>query len=140
MKVGIQADGGPSIGFGHLVRTGAVASECLRRGDTVVYLTTTPEAVSTTLPDPITVVPLESVNDSTEVVQLIEDYAIDSLFLDLFEADTPYQRTLSRSDSRIVVRHNYLNHTVCCDVLVYGELHAPTLEYDWVESKPVIMK
>jgi len=136
MKIGIRADGGPSMGFGHLVRTGAIASECLRRGDAVVYLTTTPDAVSTTLPNSITVNSLNSVDDPIEVVQALDKCAIDTLFVDLFEADTAYQRKLSQSDSKIVVRHNYLNHTVCCDTLVYGDIHAPTLDYEWIGVKP----
>ncbi|WP_340101723.1 UDP-2,4-diacetamido-2,4,6-trideoxy-beta-L-altropyranose hydrolase [Salinibaculum salinum] len=136
MKVGIRADGGPSMGFGHLIRTGAVAAECLRRGDTVVYLTTTPDAVTTTLPDSITVETLDTVDNSMEVAQALEEHTIDTVFIDLFEADTAYQRTLAQSDSKIVVRENYLNHTVCCDTLVYGDLHAPTLDYEWVGTKP----
>ncbi|WP_254761515.1 UDP-2,4-diacetamido-2,4,6-trideoxy-beta-L-altropyranose hydrolase [Natrinema marinum] len=136
MRVGIRADGGPSIGFGHLVRTGAIAAECLRRGDTVVYFTTTPDSVSTTLPDPITMETLDTADDPTEVVQALNECTIDTLFVDLFEADTKYQRTLSQSDSRIVVRHNYMNHTVCCDALVYGDLHAPALDYEWIGTKP----
>ena len=136
MKIGIRADGGPSMGYGHLIRTGAVAAECLRRGDTVVYLTTTPDAVTTTLPDSITVETLDTVDDSTEVAQAFEEHAIDTVFIDLFEADIAYQRTLAQSESKIVVRHNYLNHTVCCDTLIYGDLHAPTLDYEWIGTKP----
>jgi spore coat polysaccharide biosynthesis predicted glycosyltransferase SpsG len=29
-----------------------------------------------------------------------------------------------------------LNHTVCCDTVVYGDLHAPTLDYKWVGTEP----
>lgn len=136
MRVGIRADGGPDIGFGHLIRTGTIAAECLREGDTVIYFTTTPEAVSTKLPNPIRVETLEAADDPMEVLQALDEFAIDILFLDLFEADTTYQRKLSKSNSKIVVRHNYLNYTVCCDVLVYGDLHAPSLHYDWINTKP----
>lgn len=136
MRVGIRADGGPSIGFGHLVRTGALASECLRQGDTVIYFTTTPKAVSIKLPDSIAVKTLESTDSSAEMRQALDEYSIDTLFLDLFEADTEYQSTLSQSDSKLVVRHNYQNFTVCCDVLVYGDLHAPSIDYEWVGTKP----
>ena len=136
MRVGIRADGGQSVGFGHLIRTGAMASECLNQGDTVVYLTTTPNAVLTALPDTISVESLDTVDDPTEVVQTLDEYAIDTLFIDLFEADTEYQRSLSQTGAKIVVRHNYINRTVCCDSLVYGDLHASTLEYEWIETKP----
>lgn len=136
MKVGIRADGGPAIGFGHLVRTSAIAAECLRQGDTVIYFTTTPDAVSTTLLDSIRIETLEAVDDPMEISQALDEYAIDALFLDLFEADTAYQRTLSQNDLRIVVRHNYQNYTVCCDVLVYGDLHAPSLDCEWIKTKP----
>lgn len=136
MKVGIRADGGPSMGFGHLIRTGAVATECLRQGDTVVYLTTTPDAVSAILPNPVIVESLDTVDDAAEVTQAVEDHGLDTVFIDLFEADTEYQQTLSQNDSKIVVRHNYLNHTVCCDTLVYGDLHAPSVDYEWTGRKP----
>lgn len=136
MRVGIRADGGPSIGFGHLIRTSAVAAECIRRGDSVLYFTTTPEAVSTILPEYIEVITLDTTNDPTEVLRFLDECAIDTLFLDLFEADTAYQQVLSESDSRLVVRHNYQNFTVCCDVLVYGDLHAPSIDYEWVGTEP----
>lgn len=136
MNIGIRADGGPSMGFGHLIRSGAIASECLRRGDTVVYFTTSPTAVSKTLPDPVRIEVLDEKEDPTEVVQALRDHTIDSLFIDLFEADTAYQRVLSRSNSKIVVRHNYLNHTVCCNTVVYGDLHAPKIDYEWTGTEP----
>jgi spore coat polysaccharide biosynthesis predicted glycosyltransferase SpsG len=79
---------------------------------------------------------LDTVDDPTEVIQALEENAIDTLFVDLFEADTEYQQTLCQSDSKIVVRHNYLNHTVSCDAVVYGDLHAPTIDYNWLGTEP----
>lgn len=136
MNIGIRADGGPSRGYGHLIRTSAIATECLRQDDNIIYFTVTPDSAKDTLPDPITVEKLDSVDDPKEIIKNIEYNNIDSLFIDLFEADTEYQRALSQSNSQIIVRQNYLNHTVCCDALVYGDLHAPTLDYEWIGSKP----
>lgn len=136
MRVGIRADGGDAIGFGHLVRTSALATECLRRGDEVIYFSTTPDAVTTILEDSIIVKKVQSVDDPAEVVQLVDTHGVDTLFVDLFEADTEYQQRLSKTDMNIVIRHNYLNHKVSCDTLVYGDLHAPGIEYEWIGEKP----
>jgi UDP-2,4-diacetamido-2,4,6-trideoxy-beta-L-altropyranose hydrolase len=136
MNIGIRADGGPSRGYGHLIRTSAIATECLRQDDNIIYFTVTPDSAKDTLPDSITVEKLDSVDDPKEVIKKFEYNNIDSLFIDLFEADTEYQRALSQSNSQIIVRQNYLNHPVCCDALVYGDLHAPTLDYEWIGSKP----
>jgi spore coat polysaccharide biosynthesis predicted glycosyltransferase SpsG len=51
-------------------------------------------------------------------------------------SDTEYQKQVSNTETTITVRHNYRQHTVCCDLLVSGDLHAADLDYEWVGSKP----
>ena len=136
MKIAIRADGGPERGYGHLVRTGALAKECLQRGDDVLYFTQTPTAVREELPSTVTSVRLDGQNEIEEVIQYIEDYSVDAIFTDSFKIDTIYQERLSKTRATLAVRHNFKHYTVCCDVLIYGDLHAPYLEYDWIGTKP----
>lgn len=44
IDVTIRADGGPDIGYDHLVRSNAFAKEFLKRGHGVAVATTTPQA------------------------------------------------------------------------------------------------
>lgn len=136
MKIAIRADGGSETGYGHIIRTGTLAEESLQHGDDVFYFTRTPEVVQEELPSEITTVKLDRQDEVEETIQHIEDYSIDVLFTDSFTVDTGYQEHLSKTDVTLAVRHNFEHYTVCCDVLVYGDLHAPELEYEWIGSKP----
>jgi UDP-2,4-diacetamido-2,4,6-trideoxy-beta-L-altropyranose hydrolase len=136
MKVAIRADGGPSIGYGHLIRTGALTHKCLQNGDKVLYFTRTPNPVDEELPNDITVVELDENNEVAECLRYVDEYSIDVLFTDSFAVDTKYQKRLSKTEVSLAIRHNFERYTVCCDILVYGDLHAPKLEYEWLETKP----
>ena len=51
MHLAIRSDGGPDIGYGHLVRTGALAERALEAGDRVTYATRTPGPAREVCPD-----------------------------------------------------------------------------------------
>lgn len=138
MKVAIRADGGSDIGYGHLIRTSTVARECLTAGDEVVYLTRTPDAVAHQLPSEVTVAEVDSQSEQSQVIEYIEEHGISAIFTDSFVVDTEYQERLSNTDAKVIVRHNYKDYDVCCDALIYGELHATEMEYNWIGSKPTL--
>ncbi|OYR76205.1 hypothetical protein DJ84_22730, partial [Halorubrum ezzemoulense] len=134
MDIVVRADGGPDIGYGHLVRTGALASELLNRGHEVTYATTTPEHVREVCPAGVDTVTIHSRQDPEPVRELIRNHA-DATVVDSYLADGTYQKRL-KDVSPLVVIVDDTRHQVAADVLVNGNLYAPDLEHDVFSSEP----
>lgn len=135
MHVVIRADGGRKIGYGHLVRTGALAAEFLRRGHRVTYATTTPEQIDDLCPRAVETRCLPSRTDPSAFVTWIRDSDVDVAVIDSYLADVDYQRAV-RNQTRLVVFSDDTRHTMCADVVVNGNLYAPDLEYEFVGDDP----
>lgn len=129
----IRADGGPKIGYGHLVRTGALASELLVSGDGVTYATTTPESVEKVCPDACSVVTLETRRDAEDFLSAL-DRDPDATVIDSYVADATYQRAVREVSPLIVLSDT--ERTVCADILVNGNLYASELSYETVGDDP----
>lgn len=134
MHVIVRADGGPKIGYGHLVRTGALASELLERDHDVTYATTTPRHVTKVCPDDVDTVKLSSRDDPEPVREFIRDYA-DVTVIDSYLADGKYQERL-REVSPLAVIADDTRHRIATNVLANGNLYAPELEYDVIGEEP----
>lgn len=134
MQTVIRADGGPDIGYGHLVRTGALAEELLDRGYDVTYATVTPDAVREVCPGSVGTVPLSSKTDVGEFVEELQPLP-DLVVLDSYHADGQYQRRVRRQVPLAVVSDD-TRHSVCADVLVNGNLYASNLDYETIGDAP----
>ena len=134
MHVVIRADGGPKIGYGHLVRTGALASELLDRNHDVTYATTTSEHVREVCPDTVDTVTLPSRDDPEPAREFVSDHA-DVVVVDSYLADGKYQQEL-RAVAPLVVIADDTRHQIAADALVNGNLYAPELTYDTIGEEP----
>lgn len=134
MHVVIRADGGPKIGYGHLVRTGALASELLNRDHDVTYATTTPEHVREVCPSAVKTITLPSRGDPEPSREFVRDHA-DVVVVDSYLADGEYQREL-RTAAPLVVIADDTRHQIAADILVNGNLYAPELSYDTIGEEP----
>jgi UDP-2,4-diacetamido-2,4,6-trideoxy-beta-L-altropyranose hydrolase len=132
----IRADGGPGIGYGHLVRSGALADELLSRGHAVTYATTTPGHVLEVCPTGIEVVGLPSRDDPVPFEEWLETETPDAVFTDAYPVDTDYQRKIRDRVSLIVLQDD-ARHAICADVFVNGNVYAPELDYKFVGDPPV---
>lgn len=130
----IRADGGPEIGYGHLVRTGALATELLDCGHEVTYATTTPEQVRDVCPTGVDTVTVPSREDPMPVREFTRDHA-DITVVDSYLADETYQKQL-REVCPLVVIADDTRHRIAVDVLVNGNLYASDLEYEVIGSEP----
>ena len=128
MHVAIRADGGPEIGYGHLVRTGALATELLERGHRVTYATTTPEYVGDVCPFGAETTELSSRAEAAPFVEWIDNSDVDVVVVDSYLADADYQRAV-RDRRPLVLVSDDTRHAVCADAVVNGNLYAPELEY-----------
>lgn len=137
MRVAIRADGGPARGYGHLVRSGSLATELLDRGHSVVYLTATPETVRDYFPAAVEVAELAAPADSSECTQKLETQTVDAVFTDSYEVDSEYQRALSGSVDTVAVFQASDEYPLHCDILINSHLFASELEYDYTGEEPV---
>lgn len=135
MHVAVRADGGPSIGYGHLVRTSALATRLLVAGHEVTYATTTPDPVRDDCPDGVETVVLPDRADPAPFVEWLETARPDVVFTDAYPVDTDYQRAI-REHVSLVVLQDDSRHAVCADAFVNGNLYADDLDYEFVGGEP----
>lgn len=136
MNVAIRADGGPKHGYGHLVRTGALAEELLRRGYRVVYLTTTRQAVDEVCPDRVHVRKVSKENERTKVQSILKKGNIDTILTDSYGVDQEYQRDLSNTGTTVAVVQGDARYDLHCDILINGHIFAEDIEYKWSGEEP----
>jgi len=135
MHVAIRADGGPEIGYGHLVRSGALTEEILTCGHTVTVATTTPRPAQDIFPDAVEAVELTARGDPTPFVEWLETATPDIAYTDAYPIDTGYQRTV-RDRVPLAVLQDDARHAVCADLFVNGNLYAADLDYEFVGNEP----
>jgi len=131
MHVVIRADGGPEIGYGHLIRSGALANELHSRGHTITVATTTPQPAIAVFPDGVTTIELPSRSDPDPFVEWIDTAKPDIVFTDAYPVDTAYQQAV-RQRVPLAVLQDDARHAVCADLFVNGNLYAPDLDYEFV--------
>lgn len=133
--VAVRADGGSDIGYGHLVRSGALAKRMTVDDCAVTYATTTPEAVRRVCPEGVGTVTLPSRGDPAPFVDWIERKKPDIVFIDAYPVNTSYQRAVSKRVP-LGVWQDTARHAICADLFVNGNLYAPELDYEFVGSEP----
>lgn len=133
MHVTIRADGSSEIGFGHLFRTSAVAEELHRQGHRVTYATTTPESVASVCPN----TEIDELPSRTEAKPLIQSLSHDTdiLLIDSYVVDEDYQQAV-RDEVPVILISDDTRYPVCADLVINGNLYAPSLEYDFIGEEP----
>ena len=135
MRLCIRADGGPDIGYGHLVRSGAGAERAIERGNEVVYATTTPDRVREVCPSAVETTTLPDRGDPGPFVKWVNEERPDVVFTDAYPVGTEYQRAV-REQVPLAVYQDDARHAVCAEALVNGNLHAGDLDYEFVGTSP----
>lgn len=135
MHLAIRADGGSTIGYGHLVRSSALATEFLSRGHEVTFATQTPEAVEEVCPAEIDVHEFGRPDPET-LVSWLDRRKPEVVVLDVPCVDTEYQAVVYDAVPTAVTIQDDDQHTVCADMVVNGNVFAPALNYDWIGSEP----
>lgn len=131
----IRSDGGPEIGYGHLIRSSALAEEFLTGGQTVTVATTTPDAAQAVFPETVRTVELPSRGDPEPFVEWLQTATPEVVFADAYPVDTAYQRAV-RQQVRLAVLQDDAQHAVCADLFTNGNLYAPDLDYEFVGDPP----
>lgn len=134
MRIAIRADGGPGIGYGHLVRTGAIAETFLSEGHEVTYATKTPIAAATVSPEGAGIRRLEDTGGAGTT--FFNRLNPDLVLTDSYEATVEYQRAVTASVDKHAVVMDDARFPLCADYLVNGNVYAPDLEYEWLGTEP----
>ena len=135
MYLAIRADGGPEIGYGHLIRSNALSEEVLSRGHKVTLATTRPEPAQSVFPDSVAITELPSRGNPEPFVSWIDANQPDVVVTDSYPIDTDYQSAI-RDRVPLVVIQDDARHTICADLFINGNLYATELDYEFVGSKP----
>jgi len=135
MHLTIRADGGSEIGFGHLVRTSAIAREVLDRGGNVTYATTTPRSVAHICPDGVQTTALPSRDNPAPFRGWLDETRPNAILVDAYPVDTNYQQIITEYAPLSLVADD-TRHVICADMLVNGNLYAKDLTYEFVETPP----
>lgn len=134
MDVVVRADGGPSIGYGHLVRTSALSEKLLARGHNVTYATATPDQVRETCSDAVSVTELTSPSDPADLIQYLQK-SVDVTIIDSYKANVEYQGRVRRVTPLVVITDDTL-HAVSADIVVNGNIYAEDLSYEIQGGNP----
>ncbi|MCY4732129.1 hypothetical protein KY092_16330 [Natronomonas gomsonensis] len=132
MEIAIRADGSNKIGYGHLTRSNAIATELLDFGESVTYLSKNPDSVVSVCADQVDICPLEC-GTPDEVASKLRIIDADVAYIDLPEAPFKLQRAI-RDVCPLGVFLGSARNRLCCDMLVNGHLFAKEEEYEWTEE------
>lgn len=136
MHVAIRADGGPDIGYGHLVRTGALAQRLLDEGHRVTYATRQPETLADVCPAAVDRVSLDPQEDHRAFVEWLETTEPEVVITDSYEVDMTRQGDIADRTSRLAVILDDARYTIRADILINGNVYAPDLDYRWIGREP----
>jgi spore coat polysaccharide biosynthesis predicted glycosyltransferase SpsG len=135
MHLVLRADGGPEIGYGHLVRSSSLAEVALEAGHTVSVGTTTPSPARTVFPPPVDIVELPTRNDPEPFVEWLDTVGPDVVFTDCYPVDTAYQQAV-RDRVPLAVLQDDARHAVCADLFINGNLYGSDLDYEFIGDPP----
>lgn len=105
----VRADGGPTIGFGHVMRSMAIVEEWMARGGRCAWLTTEPSALATIASrwDDLRVVPFDGTSggsdDARATCELAEKLDAHWVLADLFHFSPAYFSALRNDDVRWMI-------------------------------------
>ncbi len=130
MEIVLRVDGGCDIGFGHIVRTTAIAQSAIQRGAEVIYATTTPDSVGSVAPNDATIRTLPSRDNQKPFLQQLEEIRPNVVLTDAYPIDTAYQRAI-RNNVPLAVLSDGTRYTICADLLINGNIYAEELNYEF---------
>ncbi len=134
-EIVLRVDGGPQIGYGHLIRTSSLAEELLTQNNTITVATATPKSAESVFPDQVDIIKLPSRDDPKPFVQWLATSSPDAVFIDAYPVDTSYQQAI-REHAPLAVLQDDARHAVCADFFTNGNLYATDLDYEFVGDPP----
>lgn len=126
--IAIRADGNSEIGFGHLVRTQALARQLKKRGARVIFLTKNPENVQGYLLEYISP-QLGSTEEDQVVEKILKKCQAEMLIIDSYAYDQERLDRMAGLGLISVYIDDMNRHPFNVDFVVNGNLYAPRIDY-----------
>lgn len=136
MHIAIRADGGDEIGYGHLVRTNAIADRFLEEGHRITVATRTPGPARDVYSNAIDIRELHSTEHEVDFEDWVAASDPSWVLADSYDVDTDHQRAIAKLGPRLALILDDTRFRVRADVVVNGNVYAPSLKYDWIGPEP----
>lgn len=133
MKVGLRADGGHKIGYGHLVRISVLGREMEENGHEVIYFTETVDALKEISGQSLDV---KEVTSHKNFLSQLKREKIDAIISDSYDIGKEKQREIRDSVNTYAAISDDTRFSFDCDVLINGNIYARDLEYSWEGERP----
>ena len=137
MHLAIRVEGGPEIGYGHLIRSNALGEELLKHGHKVTVATATPQTARSIFSTKADIIELPSREIPDPFIEWLEINSADVVFTDSYLINTEYQCKV-REQLPLAVLQDDAQHHICADVFTNGNLYADKLDYEYVGLEPEI--
>jgi UDP-2,4-diacetamido-2,4,6-trideoxy-beta-L-altropyranose hydrolase len=153
MNVGIVADGGRSIGYGHIFRSIAIAKELKRRDNKIFFLTTSDDIekiiqgefqiinigstsnIYETISTGNTVTEEQLAIEISEIKNIVTQHEIDVLIVDSYNVSEHYFIKLKEFVSFLCYVDDLNKFKFSVDILINGNSYGGELEYESFDNK-----
>lgn len=146
INVAIRADGGHSMGMGHIMRCLSLASEFRNNGCNVYFISKYEEGIKKILSDHYKAIPLkctknssangfyygdetELVNEAKDIIKIIKAYEIDLLFIDSYNVSENYLMSIKSNVKKIAYIDDINKFIYPVDILINGNISAEKMNY-----------
>lgn len=145
-NVAIRADGGQSIGMGHIMRCLSLANEFRSNGCIVYFISKYEEGIKKIISDHFEVIPLsctksslvngfyygdetELVNEAKDIIEIIKTYNIDLLFIDSYNVSEDYLMSIKSNVKKLAYIDDINKFIYPADILINGNISAEYMNY-----------
>lgn len=147
LKIAIRADGGPSIGMGHIMRCLNLAIELRLLGCEIFFISKIKEGILKIINSGFTAIPLEyndniknikgfEYGDKAElktecnnIINIINEYSLDAIIVDSYNVDDNYLLTIKKHVKKLCYIDDVNEFVYPVDVLINGNVTGKLYRY-----------
>lgn len=133
MKIGLRADGGHEIGYGHLVRVCVLSREFEEHGHETIFFTKNEEPLEDISQQDLEI---EKISGHDDFLSRLEKGNIDHIVSDSYEINTEKQRAIRDRVDLYAAISDDTRFPFSCDILINGNIYAEDLQYDLADEEP----
>lgn len=141
-KIVIRADGGTSIGMGHVMRCLSLARAFKKNGHEVYFFSKLSGGIDVIESQGFSVIRLEDSvleNEVYAVTSLLKEYKIDILIVDSYNVSENYFISLRQQVDKLVYIDDENKMDIPVDVVINGNLTAEYLEYRKYDDAQILL-